>query len=190
MVKSIKAILKVAIVASLIAFASTLAIAQVTTEQTARIKAHNDSLEVRLPRFVVVDDYVREILRRDWDAHVHDAVKLERAYCLGWQYDIWAHEKAYRVTQIMPADSADATPSSISFVCPPNWVMLRSEVHIHPAQTCINGECWDGGPYAWQCLPSDADRAWLNRLSEPFGIVQCDRNALVFYFPLGDPRAK
>lgn len=144
---------------------------------------HSDSTA---PRFVIMDDYIREYLAKEWDKHLTDTLKLERGYCLRWQYDIWAHEKAYRITQIAPADSVDAQSSSISFVCPKGKDV--AEIHIHPAQTCINGKCWDGGPYAWQCLPSDTDREYLVWANQPFGMVQCTREGSVFYFPLGDNR--
>lgn len=138
------------------------------------------------PRFVIMDDYIREYLAQEWDKHLTDTLKLERGYCLRWQYDIWAHEKAYRITQIAPADSVDAQPSSISFFCLPGKNV--AEIHIHPAQSCINGKCWDGGPYAWQCAPSDMDREYLVWANQPFGMVQCTREGSVFYFPMGDNR--
>lgn len=144
------------------------------------------------PRFVVLDDYVRDKLSAEWDKHAHEQVKLERAFCLGWQYDIWAGEVAYRVTQISDADSVEATVNSVRFVCPQGDRI--AEVHIHPDQTCIESRttgilnCWDGGPYAHQCLPSDADRRYLSWVKQPFGIVQCTREGTVFYFPMGDNR--
>lgn len=138
------------------------------------------------PRFVVVDDYIRDELAADWDAHANDPIKMERAYCLGWQYDIWASEVAYRVTQIMPATKIKASVDEIYFECPKGTRV--AEIHIHPNQTCVDGVCWDGGPYSHQCLPSDADRAYLNWAKQPFGMVQCSRDATVFYFPLGDNR--
>jgi hypothetical protein len=143
------------------------------------------------PRFVVLDDYIRDFLAKEWDKHLNDPIKLERAFCLRWQYDVWAGEPAYRVTQISNADSADATPNSISFVCPTGNDV--AEIHIHPNQTCIEDrldilQCWDGGPYSHQCLPSDADRAYVTYVHQEFGMVQCSRDATVFYFAAGDNR--
>lgn len=146
----------------------------------------------RAPRLVIMDDYIRTILAKDWDAHAGDKNKLERAYCLRWQYDIWAGEKAYRVTQIFAPDSVNADESSIYFACPKEPDI--AELHVHPPQTCaedrITGvlDCWDGGPYAWQCLPSDADRDFVRYVKQPFGMVQCTREGTVFYFATGDNR--
>lgn len=146
----------------------------------------------RKPRLVIMDDYIRAILIKDWDAHLHDKIKLERAYCLRWQYDIWAGEKAYRVTQIFAPDSVDADEHSIYFVCPKDADI--AELHVHPQQTCVEDritgalDCWDGGPYAWQCLPSDDDRERTKWLDHPFDYVQCTREGVVFYFAAGDKR--
>jgi hypothetical protein len=133
------------------------------------------------PRFVVVDDYIRDFIAADWDAHEHDAIPLERAYCLRWQLDEFAGEFAYRVTQISLPDSIHATPSSISFSCPkgPN----TATAHAHPSTTCVSDtECIRGGSYARQCFASDQDYRFLTYTGEPFGLVVCDRFALVPFY--------
>jgi uncharacterized Fe-S cluster protein YjdI len=157
-----------------------------TTTLTFTVPVQRQQTDSTAPRFVVLDDYIREYLGEEWDKHAGDTIKLERGYCVRWQYDIWAREKAYRVTQIFPAEVLEAQPSEIVFSCPPG--KNGAEIHVHPPQTCINGDCWNGGPYAWQCLPSDADRNYLLWAMQPFGLVQCDRNAIRFYFPMGDNR--
>jgi hypothetical protein len=147
-------------------------------------RANTDTVK---PRFVIMDDYIREMLAVDWDKHQKDSPKLERGYCLRWQYDIWAGEIAYRITQITEPDSVLMVgTSSIDFKCRayPNL----AEIHVHPATTCINGYCWDEGPYARQCAPSDADRRYLVWAGQPLGMVQCSREGSVFYFPMGDNR--
>jgi len=133
------------------------------------------------PRFVIVDDYVRDFIAADWDKHASDPLPLERAYCLRYQLDEFAGEFAYRVTQVSLPDSAYATPSSISFVCPhaPN----SATAHAHPATTCVSPtECIPGGSYAHQCFASDQDYRFLDYMDQPFGLVVCDRYALVPFF--------
>jgi hypothetical protein len=117
-------------------------------------------------RFVILDDYVRDFLASDWDLHAKDPIILERGYCLGWQLDFWAGEMTYRVTQISRPDSVDAKPSSISFSCTGRYPGHLAQLHVHPPQTCATrkGPCWNGGPYAYQCQPSDQDQAWLTWL--------------------------
>lgn len=146
-------------------------------------KQQKDSVR---PRFVIMDDYVREYLAAEWDKHKTDSLQIERGYCIRWQYDIWARELAYRVTQIDTAETIAADPSSIDFICPTSRNM--AEIHIHPATTCIKGYCWNEGPYARQCAPSDEDRKYLIWAGQPFGMVQCDTRAFVYYFPMGDNR--
>jgi hypothetical protein len=136
------------------------------------------------PRYVVLDDYVRERLAADWDAAQRsDTVQVERAYCVKWQLDIWAGERAYRVTQIDAATVQDATPSTIRFTCPPG--PNTAQLHVHPNHTCVTsgGPCWRSGPYAWQCIASDQDVRYLEGIGEPFGLVQCDTRAVVAFFP-------
>lgn len=139
-----------------------------------------------LPRFVILDDYIRVILSKDWDAHAKDVPLLERGYCIKYQLDFWADEIAYRVTQISKPKTEDADVFSIDFLCEPG----DAEIHVHPPQTCYDaaGPCWSGGPYAYQCLPSDSDRRYLIAVKQTFGMVQCSREAVVFYFPMGDNR--
>lgn len=142
-------------------------------------------------RFAILDDYIRDQLAADWDLHKGDQPKMERAYCLGWQYDIWAGEIAYRVTQITSPDSVHAGPTGIRFSCFGKFPGHMAELHIHPSQTCLgNGPpCWDGGPYAFQCLASDNDRLGITNAHYPFGMVQCSREGVVAYFPFVTPGA-
>jgi len=130
------------------------------------------------PRFVIVDDYIRDFIAADWDAHANDAIPLERAYCLRWQLDEFAGEWAYRVTQVSMPDSVHAGVSSISFACPkgPN----TATAHVHPNSSCLSEtDCIPGSSYAHQCFASDQDYRFLEWKEEPFGLVVCDRYALV-----------
>ena len=144
-----------------------------------------DSPTDSLPRirFVVLDDYVRDILARDWDAHSRDTVLLERGYCLGYQLDFWAGEIAYRVTQISAADSVSADSSSISFSCTGKFTGHLAELHVHPPTSCLGayGPCFRGGPYAFQCKESDQDLRWLAGKRQPFAMIQCSREAVIYF---------
>lgn len=136
-------------------------------------------------RFVVMDDYVRDVLSADWDAHRVDHPLLERAYCLGYQLDFWAQELAYRVTQIEkpePDSIRFATNSSISFTCNGKFPGHLAELHVHPAESCLSssGPCFPSGPYAWQCLASDADVRHLAYVAQPFHMIQCTREGVVY----------
>lgn len=140
------------------------------------------------PRFAIMDDYVRQILIEDWDLHAKDSIPLERGYCLQYQLDFWAQEIAYRVTQITAATPTDVGSSYIAFKCPagPN----RAELHVHPATSCLgeDGPCFRGGPYAYQCLESDADTRWLNHSGELFSMIQCSREAVITFWPKALPQ--
>jgi len=136
-------------------------------------------------RYVTMDDYIREILEKDWDAHINDAFILERGYCLGYQLDFYAGEVAYRVTQIAPPDSVDATVGGINFSCKGKFPGHLAEMHTHPPTSCasILGPCFRGGAYSYQCEPSDQDRRWLDRQDYPFSIIQCSREATIYWMP-------
>lgn len=137
----------------------------------------------KVPRFAIMDDWVREYLSAEWDVHAQDSVILERGYCLTYQLDFWAGELAYRVTQISKGDSVEADANGISFTCPKG--KNKASLHVHPPQTCESdtGPCWNGGSYSFQCFASEQDQRVLAWLKQPFGMVQCDRSAVIGYFP-------
>jgi hypothetical protein len=128
-----------------------------------------------------MDESVRNRLAQDWDAHENDHPILERAYCLRWRYEYWGGELVYRVISATPATILAATTHSVTLECAPGNDV--AELHTHPPQTCaiIGSVCWKGGELAYQCMPSDADIAWMQREKQPFGAIQCDRNAVIFY---------
>jgi hypothetical protein len=136
-------------------------------------------------RYVVMDDYIRDILARDWDAHAADWPQYERGYCLGYQLDFYAGEVAYRVTQIAAPDSVKASVGGISFSCTGKFSGHLAEMHTHPPTSCasIHGPCFKGGAYAYQCEPSDQDRRWLNTTPFPFSMIQCSREATISWMP-------
>lgn len=134
------------------------------------------------PRYVILDQQVRDTLAADWDAHLADPAILERAYCLTYQRDVWViPEWIWRVTKVRPADEVKgATPSGIAtFRCQPG----ETTAHVHPAQTCLSdSDCINGGALAYQCFPSPIDLDFLQRSGQPFALVICDRNAYVPYW--------
>lgn len=142
-------------------------------------------------RFAVMDDYVRDVLAADWDAHSKDRTLLERGYCLGYQLDFWAGELAYRVTQISypDPDSTQAGPSGIRFSCDGKFPGHLAELHVHPASSCLgpDGPCFKGGVYAWQCKESDQDARWLAWIGQPFSMIQCSREGVIYFLPAATP---
>jgi hypothetical protein len=162
---------------------------------TNRSSAQTDSappVADSLPRvrFVVMDDYVRDVLSADWDLHAKDRMLLERGYCLGYQLDFWAGELAYRVTQISypHADSTEAGPSGIRFSCAGMFAGHLAELHVHPASSCLgpDGPCFHGGVYAWQCKESDQDSRWLESIGQPFSMIQCSREGVIYFLKAED----
>lgn len=136
---------------------------------------------VQRPRFVVLDDYIREALAKDWERHATDTPILERIYCVRYQRDYWAGESAYRVTELVAGDSVRNEPTRSYIACPRGFG--NAVLHTHPPQTCDQTQCYPSGPYSYQCLPSDDDRAFLLWRGDEFGLVQCDTRAVVSYFP-------
>lgn len=134
-------------------------------------------------QYVIMDDYVRDFLIADWDAHAADPMILERAYCLSYQRDFWADGRAYRITQIAKAETVRATNSSIQYICPTG--AGHADLHVHPPQTCAGetGPCWAGGPYAYQCLASAQDQYTLEHFGQPFAMIQCSREAVITFWP-------
>lgn len=133
------------------------------------------------PRFVVLDDYVRDTLAVEWRKHLHDDPITERIYCVRYQRDYWAGEPAYRVTRLLPGDSTWGTPTHSYTVCPKGFG--NAVIHSHPPTTCDPFGCYPEGPYSYQCLPSDDDKAFRAWRGDEFGLVICDEHAVVTYWP-------
>jgi hypothetical protein len=136
-------------------------------------------------RIVVLDDAVREVIARDWDKRAADPYQAERAYCLRYKLDVFVDEIAYRVTGITPAQTFSAGHSDITYVCAVS--AHSATLHVHTPASCDpeTAKCTLEGAYARQCFPSDIDTQALNERGEPFGLVQCDRKAAIFYWPKG-----
>ena len=144
---------------------------------------------VQQPRYLILDQHVRNVLAADWDAHAKDTAEVERAYCITFQQDVWiTAEWVWRVTEISPAtDLEDVTPHSVTFRCPfdqPNVTGL----HVHPFASCISDtDCVKGGSLSAQCFPSPTDRQSLVALHKPFIVIQCGRDAWVPVYPGESP---
>jgi hypothetical protein len=132
------------------------------------------------PRFVVIDSAVRARLAVEWDAT--NTMQPERGYCVAFVkarewgvpvYRVWAIERAkivtssqYRLTSECP------NGSEVAFL------------HTHPPVTCFSRfNCELGGVDAYECFPSEIDQAALDESTDAFGLIQCSREAIVFYFP-------
>jgi hypothetical protein len=136
------------------------------------------------PRFVVLEDAVHEWLASDWDAHVREWPMIERGRCVQYDVIVWGGGPAFRVFNIgRPVVERGPMPGGVTFACPklPNIAGL----HTHLPQSCdtAEGPCSPGGLYAHQCFPSDQDRANLRRSGDAFALIQCDRYAVVAYWP-------
>jgi hypothetical protein len=137
----------------------------------------------RAQHIVVFDDHVRALLNAEWDAHAKDPYQSERAYCVRYQLDTFADEFAYRVTDIDRAIVLQADQNRISFDCPIHSAYMAL-LHVHPPATCApNGECVLGGAYAYQCFSSPQDDYTLLATHHKFGLIQCDRNAVISFWP-------
>jgi hypothetical protein len=105
-----------------------------------------------------------------------------RAECARGGVDGRDADTVYRVIEIKPAETSDATPNGATFACPAGV----PEVHTHPPATCYSDrkdQCYPGGADAYSCQPSREDARKLIQRGDAFAIVQCDRHAFVFYYP-------
>jgi hypothetical protein len=143
-------------------------------------------------RYGVVMDEARNELAAVWTEDIH---QVERAYCVThWWAAVRAPRRGadrapdsttdtvFRVLAIEPGDQTDATPNSATFTCPAG----EPELHTHPPATCYadrQDQCYKGGTDAYSCQPSREDVQTLLERGDAFAIVQCDRNAFVFYYP-------
>jgi hypothetical protein len=148
------------------------------------------------PRFFQMDDWVREYLATEWrNKTVTDPASSERGYCLTYQLDWgWNNETAYRITNITKPDSLESSDvGAIVFSCKPD--QFKAEIHVHPPSTCTaqttSGQyCWFGGTDAYECFPSDGDKAHLDYwlVDDRFAALQCDEHAVIYWTP--DPKRR
>jgi hypothetical protein len=130
-------------------------------------------------RYGVVMDGARQQLAALWSDDVH---QVERAYCVThWWASARTGDTVFRVLAVEPGDVTEATPNGATFTCPTG----EPELHTHPPATCYGDrqdQCFPGGPDAYSCQPSREDVETLRTRGDAFAIVQCDRNAFIFYY--------
>lgn len=136
----------------------------------------------------VVVDSPRTVLENLWNDT--SATQTERAYCVT-QYSKYSVLNTdgptilFRVDEIEEAQIEGATPASIEKIfCGDD----RPIIHTHPPASCTvysptAMNCTLGGLYAWDCQPSRVDYESLLEHKAEFGVVQCDRHALRFFYP-------
>lgn len=132
----------------------------------------------------------RTTLMRAWN---DSASQIERAYCVtGYEVTRLADRSDPTLTNVIvsvrtvePAPVEGASVGGIEAV----YCNGAPTVHTHPPVTCENRgldkqavECYYGGPNAFSCQPSRTDYQSLVDEKAPFGVVQCDRRAFVFYY--------
>jgi len=154
------------------------------------------ALSAQVMHYGVVMDQLRDGLAERWSEDVH---QVERVYCVTqWWAAVSTHrlpvaadsagdvepaiDTVFRVLEAKPADATEATPNGATFTCPAG----QPEMHTHPPATCYanrQDQCYRGGTDAYSCQPSREDVHTLRERGDAFAIVQCDRNAFVFYYP-------
>jgi hypothetical protein len=133
--------------------------------------------------YVILSEVVKNRLAADWDKVAKNPQQHERAYCVAFTRVSWIGEPTYKVIDIVRPDTVVmSSPNEIAFVCPPE--LDGAALHTHPPTTCDgDGKCVLEGELARQCFPSPRDRAMLEKSGDPFGLIQCDRRAVIFFFP-------
>jgi hypothetical protein len=166
-------------------------------------------LGAQVMRYGVVMDVARNALAAEW---TDDPAQVERAYCVTQWWPAASRnarvhaasdstaargslarpdsdvadgreaDTVYRVIDIKPIETSEATPNGATFACPRGV----PEVHTHPPATCYSDrtdQCYAGGADAYSCQPSREDARKLLQRGDAFAIIQCDRHAFVFYYP-------
>lgn len=119
--------------------------------------------------------------------------QVERAYCVSQaEYQIVTTKSKRRLVTILvdsiqkPDTVAHADPKQIVYRCPAG----KPTLHIHTPTSCYAGRdgnvdtstCVLGGIGAWFCGFSEADLQSFVQSRLLFHVVQCDRNAFVFWW--------
>lgn len=131
---------------------------------------------------VLVNKDVRERLAEEWQDG--NRYQSERIYNVWYNVETDMYGRTqYRVTAIRRAYEVGATPSGVAADIAEGATIL----HTHPPTSCLDpddgGTCISGGDDAYQCFPSPVDRRTLVELKKPFALIQCDRWALVPFWP-------
>lgn len=139
---------------------------------------------------VVATPPVRDTLAALWNED--DPNQIERAYCGVYSSRMIANNiLLYVVGALIPikqdsAQKAHTDQHGISYTCPVSQFIIT--IHTHTPATCEEWStghmrCYEGGIESYECFPSEIDEHTLMLSGAPFAIVQCDRHALVPYFP-------
>lgn len=166
--------------------ASALALIAATCAQTPLPVFAQDTTVLTLSvkyRSVVVDTASQRVLAAQWNDS--SAYQPERGYCAAIIADSSGPFVHYGVYDVQPATIAPTgSPNGGGFDCEPSRVTL----HTHPPTTCVfssNGAmgCHLGGLHAYDCQPSFADILFVWKRHDPLGLIQCDRHAIVAFYP-------
>lgn len=140
---------------------------------------------VRVP-YVLLADSVRTWFAAHWDDT--SRTQKEVGGCLAYRQQVTrAGDTLYWVTNATLVTPEYASERAVFFECPKG----SARWHSHTPTTCHSdswgnvdySSCVMGGVDAYSCQPSSEDRARLNAVDAPFGLIHCDRWALVPYFP-------
>ena len=138
---------------------------------------------------LIVAQPIRDSLAKLWNDT--DPDQVERGYCVAWHGAVFLPEKivVLRLDSLVRPDTVlRANGYSVTYRCRPKTIPL----HTHAPTTCEGGPpirgaappiCTLGGINAYECFGSPADVKSLEYMELPFGIVQCDKFALVPFFP-------
>lgn len=184
--------------------ASILALVGITLADTRSVKflqptgtpapVVEDSLMDKTLFYGAVVNPAREVLELAWTDSVEPGSKGYCARRVKYYYQDSADSTDGKdflalVIEVIPADTADRNLADAGlFYCPRHMPLI----HTHPPITCREFmaedssqilSCEPGGLDAYQCAPSREDYEALAKTEEPFGAVQCDRHAIVFYWP-------
>jgi hypothetical protein len=177
--------LLVAVLTFLVPFSAANAQAQHDTTPTHHSASVAHPPYARVP-YVLVPDSVRNWFADRWDDT--STTQMESGGCLTYRREVTRQDDTlYWVTSATDATPRYDSQRAIDFNCPHG----SARWHSHTPTTCHSdmwgnvdySSCVLGGVDAYSCQPSGNDRAKLNALGVPFGLIHCDRKALVPYFP-------
>lgn len=140
---------------------------------------------VRVP-YVLLPDSVRHWFADRWDDT--SRTQKEVGGCLTYRREVTrAGDTLYWVTGATMETPTYASERAVAFDCPHG----SARWHSHTPTTCHSdmwgnvdySSCVIGGVDAYSCQASGDDLVRLRVLDAPFGLIHCDRWALVPYFP-------
>lgn len=151
-----------------------------------------DSLAQHVMYYGLVTNPAREYLESKWTDSTY---QVEQGYCVdkAVYYQSPANDSEGKnfmavILSVLPAKAKMQSYYQGTFTCPKNMPLI----HTHPPITCRQMvavdlseslNCQRGGSNAFQCEPSRKDYEALIQTNLPFGVIQCDRRAFVFYWP-------